>query len=80
MRRFSDRMASLGCTVLDLMTSEISRLRGISSLDLKVSAAVTSRLDQGYVQTTTGSLINLLVQGAVGRGRPPASHHNERVS
>jgi hypothetical protein len=32
MRRFSDRMASVGATVLDLMTSEISRLSAISSL------------------------------------------------
>jgi hypothetical protein len=29
---FNERMASLGCTVLDRITSEISRLRGISSL------------------------------------------------
>lgn len=33
MRFFRERMASFGWTVLDLMTSEISRLRGISSLD-----------------------------------------------
>lgn len=32
MRFLSDRMASLGCTVLDLMMSEISRLRAMSSL------------------------------------------------
>jgi hypothetical protein len=32
MRFFSDRIASLGWTVLDLMTSEISRLSAISSL------------------------------------------------
>lgn len=31
-RFFSERMASLGCTVLDRITSEISRLRGMSSL------------------------------------------------
>jgi hypothetical protein len=33
MRFLSERMASLGCTVLDLMMSEISRLRAMSSLD-----------------------------------------------
>lgn len=32
MRFFSDCMAALGATVLDLMTSEISRLSAISSL------------------------------------------------
>lgn len=32
MRFFRERMASLGWTVLDLMTSDISRLSGISSL------------------------------------------------
>lgn len=32
MRRFSERMASFGATVLDLMTSDISRLSAISSL------------------------------------------------
>lgn len=31
-RRFSERMASLGCTVLDRIMSDISRLSGISSL------------------------------------------------
>ena len=31
MRFFSDRMASLGCTVLDRMVSDISRLRAMSS-------------------------------------------------
>lgn len=30
-RLLSERMASLGCTVLDLIRSEISRLRDISS-------------------------------------------------
>jgi len=37
MRRFRERIASLGCTVLDLMMSEISRLSAISSLSLKIS-------------------------------------------
>jgi hypothetical protein len=33
MRFFNERMASLGCTVLDRITSEISRFSGMSSLD-----------------------------------------------
>jgi hypothetical protein len=32
MRFLSERIASLGCTVLERITSDISRLRGISSL------------------------------------------------
>ncbi len=32
MRRFSERIASFGWTVLERMTSEISRFRAISSL------------------------------------------------
>lgn len=34
MRFLSERIASLGCTVLERMTSEISRLRAISSLHM----------------------------------------------
>lgn len=32
MRFFKERMASFGCTVLERMTSDISRLRAMSSL------------------------------------------------
>lgn len=37
MRFLSERIASLGCTVLDLMTSEISRLSAMSSLKVDAS-------------------------------------------
>lgn len=42
MRLFSDRMASLGWTVLERMTSEISRLRAISSRLLLVAFSICS--------------------------------------
>jgi len=42
MRFFSERMASLGCTVLDRMTSEISRLRAMSSRLLLVALSICS--------------------------------------
>lgn len=80
MRRLSDRMASLGATVLDLMTSEISRLSAMSSLHVSSSAsAVICRADslESVVQTAARGLVDLLVQGRVGRGGPPA-HHDGR--
>jgi len=40
MRRFRLRMASLGCTVLLRMISEISRLRAISSSELDVARSI----------------------------------------
>jgi len=41
-RFFSDRMASLGCTVLDLIMSEISRLEAISSKLEDVALSICS--------------------------------------
>lgn len=45
-RRFSERMASLGGTVLERMTSDISRFSGMSSL-LRVSNGHQSRQEAG---------------------------------
>lgn len=73
MRRLRDRMASLGATVLDLMTSEISRFRAMSSL-VRVSHRERGNGGAGFVQAAARGLFDLLVQSRVGRGRPPAHH------
>lgn len=69
MRFFKERMASLGGTVLDLTTSDISRLRAISSLQhipsIALAAAHSYRDGPGAscLQTAACSLLYLLVQG-----------------
>lgn len=40
MRLLRDRIASLGATVLDLITSEISRFKAMSSLGSQVREAI----------------------------------------
>lgn len=46
MRRFKERIASLGCTVFDRMESEISRLRAMSSrLDEVARSTCSSRAE-----------------------------------
>lgn len=75
-------MASFGGTVLDLMTSEISRLSAISSLRhtvirQKLSSClpwVLSGCGAPCLQTTARRSCNLLVQGGARRGRPPTHH------
>lgn len=42
MRFFNARMASLGCTVLDRMTSDISRFKGMSSRLEDVARSICS--------------------------------------
>jgi len=82
MRFFSERMASLGCTVFDLMMSEISRLRAMSSLWVahvsQRSVAIPHYGVRAIVQAAARGLVNLLIQGSVGAGRPPP-HHLERM-
>jgi hypothetical protein len=75
--RFRARIASLGGTVLDRMTSDISRLRGMSSL-LDVSRALPGRLKletpgSSHVQARRGGALDLLVERAVA-GPKPAGH------
>lgn len=74
--RFRARMASLGGTVLERMTSEISRLSGMSSLDGTASASGhTGGSSRGApVQTRRGGALNLLVERAGGRRPEPARH------
>ncbi len=83
MRFFNERMASLGCTVFDRITSDISRLRAMSSLDgtHQVSKTISRKRYAGrevgrgvLVQATARGLLYLLIQGSVCPGRPP-SHH-----
>jgi len=70
-RFLSDRIASLGCTVLERMTSEISRLRAISSLQKKkrVSQFAKSerarRRDDANLQTAACRFLYLFIQGSV---------------
>jgi hypothetical protein len=47
MRFLSERIASLGWTVLDLMMSEISRLSAMSSLQMDASARRSVNLAAG---------------------------------
>lgn len=75
MRLLRERMASLGATVLDLITSEISRFRAISSLSEPSQPCMElGRRVLVALQAAARCLLDLLVQGRVGRGRPPAHH------
>ena len=78
MRRLRERMASLGCTVLLRMTSEISRLSAMSSLHhSSVSdSPLQVRQDTGHVQARGCGPLNLLIQGAIRRAKP--ARHGER--
>lgn len=68
-------MASLGATVLDLITSEISRFRAISSLsEPGQPCMILGRKVPVGLQAAARGFLDLLVQGRVGRGRPPAHH------
>lgn len=72
-------MASLGWTVLDLMTSEISRFRAISSLWMEMGQLRQLHGCGGVnVQAAAGGLLYLLVQGSIGPGGPP-THHRKRL-
>lgn len=65
-------MASLGATVLDRITSEISRLRAMSSLQAKLAHSLD--LQRSNVQAAPSGLFDLFVQSRIGRGRPPGHH------
>lgn len=52
MRRFNDRIASFGAAVFDRMTSEISRLSAISSLQ-----TIISNQGSGIVSSSTYKLL-----------------------
>jgi hypothetical protein len=71
-------MASLGCTVLERMTSDISRLRGMSSLSKSVQLLYPTmklvKLRTPDVQARGGGALDLLIERAVGRGPEPARH------
>ena len=76
MRRLSERIASLGCTVLERMMSEISRFSAMSSLH---GAPKLDQLDENCTdkvnsQAAARRLVDLLIQGAIGPRGPP-SHH-----
>lgn len=68
-RFFKDLMASLGATVLDRMMSDISRFKAMSSLEIGhiSNGRKTVQLDIQCLQATTCRLLNLLIQGRVGR-------------
>lgn len=71
MRFLMERMASFGCTVLERMMSEISRLSAMSSLPDGLAVAMV--MLQGGIQAGRGGALDLLVQSGVGR-REPAGH------
>jgi hypothetical protein len=87
MRFFSERMASLGCTVLDLITSEISRLRAMSSLEhcqsllagsvVQYQAPAFWGVGHGNIQTAARCLVDLLIKSGICARRPPSHHRGE---
>jgi len=75
MRRLRDRIASLGCTVLDRMTSEISRFAAISSLKTSIDIKMEGCMN---VQAGRCCALDLLVEGGIA-GTEPSRHHRCKV-
>ena len=75
-RLFRDLIASRGWTVFERIVSEISRLRAMSSLLRSVRSSAAG-CDES-LQAAASRLLYLLVQGRIGRRRPPAHHLGER--
>lgn len=76
MRFLSERIASLGCTVLDLMTSEISRLRAMSSLQGEPSQLVKrSHVCRGGFRSYRLLLVALSICSSRALFAPEPDHH-----
>jgi hypothetical protein len=79
MRRFKDRIASFEPTAFDRMTSDISRLAAISSLQAISTLYYRMHRTGGGVQRARRGLVDLLVELRGGR-KPPRHHFGRAVA